>query len=507
MQKIVSHLTKSVHLLYAILTIGILFATIIIDKRLTENAFPNEATWPNAVCYLIALFLLVCIVFLLTHKCNKGISKRTFYVCLTLISLGTMLIQIVVSVWTPTIITETDFGRVRDMAILLADGGSFAGSYYFELCSNQVNIALLLSLVYRLFHSWRFVIWMGATLMNCSALLTGLTVFHLTRDRRVALICCICSEFLFALSWRAFMPYTDNWAIIFGTLFVMLSFLHIRLEYKLPLLTFVGLLGTWIKPTILIIVLAMTAYAVSRMWDEDKKTPRFWTNPLLLPTVTVCVLMIVIGTSFSNYLWHSNAYQETEETYGWQYYFMLGQNNYNTGQVMSAEFSENWKLIHEQVPGSERMAACQAKAMEWIRERGVIGNLVFYTKVLNVCFNDGRFHNVQPYDHATAEHGLIYDLYANDGKYYSFLSNTLQILWDGILIVIAAGFYMCVRKKQIPNEAIFFEIFIIGMVLYQFVFEDRSKYLFMFLPLIISFSGLLLSRILALLRQSLRNEE
>lgn len=123
-----------------------------------------------------------------------------------------------------------------------------------------------------------------------------------------------------------------------------------------------------------------------------------------------------------------------------------------------------------------------------------IWKLKFLLKKINVAYNDGYFNNVQFFSRDTVEKNIWYDIYPKEGKYYSFGANLFQILWDLILIIIGISVLVNQEIRTIKKYELF-EIIIMGITAYVLIFEDRSKYLFMFLPIYVMFSGVILDEI------------
>ncbi len=58
-----------------------------------------------------------------------------------------------------------------------------------------------------------------------------------------------------------------------------------------------------------------------------------------------------------------------------------------------------------------------------------------------------------------------------------------------------------ISSKNENAEYLSFKITIIGITLYLLLFEGRSKYLFMFLPIYVSFAGVILSELLDIAKE------
>ncbi len=128
--------------------------------------------------------------------------------------------------------------------------------------------------------------------------------------------------------------------------------------------------------------------------------------------------------------------------------------------------------------------------MERLKSRGIRDNAIFYLKKLNVIYGDGYFHNVQAVNSPISnelKHNILYDLLEKqNGKYYWVSAAIFQVVWN--LVLIALLFCACMRKNN--GEKGMIPVFIMGITLYLLIFEGRSKYLYMFLPVFLVGAGL-----------------
>lgn len=489
-----------IHSLYIVFVCGILVATTLIDKYNAQNTFQNEARWANGGYYLFAILIFGLIVMFYCNKENNLLSDKKYHFILTSIFIITLLIQTTVALWAPIISGHSDFGSVHDMAINIANGGSLEDNEYFALHPNNANIAIFLSLIYRIGNSWRFVIWTGAFLTNLSVVMMAVVIKKITGNKVASIITGLIAEMLVALSWRAFMPYTDNFGMPFIAALILIFVLNIRYEIKIPSMLMIGLLGAWIKVTALIPLIAIIVY-MGIVYDLPAFIMKLVKDSIagniavykgrIISLIISCFLLFCLSNAC---FWVNNRYkiERSNEARGWQFMFMVGQAYENTGQVGGNDYEEKWRgILSEHNDRGDRLDACLDQAISWIKERGIIGNIKFYIKKLNVAFNDGGFHNVQPYNHDRAVHNVIYHFFSNDGDYYGLIVEIRQILWDMMIIMLSVQILLYRFFEGTMNTVyVFFELSIIGIIIYLFLLEGRSKYLYMFLPLILSYAGI-----------------
>ena len=496
-----------INIIYAVLFCGVLVGTLMIDKHNEQNSFQNKVPWANGGYYLIALILLAvicCIYIRRGQKRNSG--ERSFRIAVAAIFVFVLFLQSFVAKWVPIITAANDFGEVHNMVIKLANGGQFLGDEYFSIHYNNANLTILLSWVYGIFRSWRAIIMIGAGLTNLSVVIMTFIIRKLTNSPYVAIIMCVIGEIMVALSLRAFYPYTDNWAmpLIIGMIAVFVS--DIRPEFKVPLVLLFGMVSTWIKITAAVPLLAICIYCLLNMDISGsardfakkagkKKNSAVRKNRLL--TLVLCLAVLLGGFGVGTALKKSYPIELSEDARGWQFMFMVGQAYENSGQSGGTDYEAVWEEIIQKYPDRKnRLDECRSQGMRWVKERGIIGGIGFYLKKLNVAYNDGYFHNIQPYDHDTVKPGLVREIYDLRGAYVIIVGELKQILWDFSLICLAFPVILSLLRLKRKDISLFFEMSIIGIILYMFLFEGRSKYLYMFLPLYFSFAGIMLDQIL-----------
>ncbi len=212
----------------------------------------------------------------------------------------------------------------------------------------------------------------------------------------------------------------------------------------------------------------------------------------LIECVYVVVLLVFIGglfVFFNNTIKSIHNYKTSNEARGWQFMFMVGQNNDNTGQVGADDYIQEWSAITNTYSDrTDRLNACERTAIKWIRERGLAGNVKYYIKKLNVAFNDGAFHHIEPYSADEVRHDLIFSIYNREGNLFQHIAGIRQILWDFILVMLFWGWILKTQEKN--NREVVLKLIIMGIVLYLMIFEGRYKYLYMFLPIFLIYGGI-----------------
>lgn len=483
-----------IQVIFAILMAMIAVATIILDKNV-DSLYPNTVIYANGAYYLAAFILLF--LSLVIHRCIRGqkdIDIRVYWGIMIAIPIAVWVgWQIPIARWIYWYENAADFGSVRSAAIGLSNGKSFADFSYFRTSPNNANIAIMLSWIYKIIPKWRGIILIGATLTNLSAVLVAISVKNITKSRFTSVISLVLAELLMAMTWRAFLVYTDNFGMIFVALILWVYSLKIEDKYKMPLVIILTAMGTFVKVTIFICLLSIFIHrffvGVSENYKLVHKLKKV--TSILILTVVIFGMMFFAQRSLRSYygLDLSGRYPK-----GWQFMFMVGQNSEFYGVNNDADRSIRNSIIEEAKLLNKDTKYVNAKLLtegiERVGERGFFGNIKFYLKKLNVAYNDGYFHNIQSQPPAASHElskNLFYKLLWREeaGLLYQVSAGILQVVWDAVLLGLMASVVLLHKKDSYK----LYQIMILGITLYVMLFEGRSKYLYMFLPVYLCAGG------------------
>ena len=525
-KKVGDFLNAAVEALFAVLMLFVLVATVIVDKHTAFRA-PNTVAWPNIVYYLGAaalLFVIFCCCYARSAGDKPALSGRAgpsegqrFALALLGIAAAVGVIQYFISRWMPYQALGTDFTNISEAAWAVHEGGSLKSFSYFQRSPNNVNMAIVFVWIYKIIPRRDVIVWLGALATNASAALVSMTVYNVTRRRNLSLVVAVASELLMALTWRSFLPYTDNYGMVFVALVIWLYTTQLKPVFKIPLIVACSAIGAFIKITCVIPLLALGLALLIRWMRSDA-------HGVNLKRVAWCALCLALffGGMFKlqEPIRARYGYVPGKYPKGWQYLLMVGQNTEGMGTVYSGNVEARRAYIKEYEDLAQVNRAFIANALASIRERGLWGNVVFYVKKLNAAYNDGYFHNVQTARCRQAERNLIYELYMKNGRFYQPGAALMQVLWDAVLLTMmlwaACGIAARLRRRgtqpggigarddAMASALLVVQIAILGTTLYILCLEGRSKYLFMLLPVYMVAFGLMLHELCAALARKKR---
>lgn len=534
---------KWVHALFRVFIAGLVIAIFFIDKNINTR-FPNTVRWNHAGYFLIAAGVLCVAGSLMRTK--KDIEERKFQIWTAAIAAATALLQCMISIWMPINISA-DFQMVREMAVNLASGGTLADHPYFAVSPNNINITLILALCCKIFHSWRAVIFIGALFVNLSVTLMAVSVKKVTKHRLCGISVQVVGEVLAALTWRAFLPYTDNYAMVFAALMIFVYVSEKKAMQKIAWIIVSGLAGTFIKQTVFLILLAIGLHSIivllqtprCRKQVSNAQRGNSGRNLVTVNAESVnrnkqaavragiaLFLFVAVFMAFQgiqNHTRRSLRYEASKAAKNWTYLFMVGQNQEYYG-VVNGEDSALREQILKQYPQDGWNRAFVKEALHRIKSRGLLGNICFYLMKLDVAYNDGYFHNMREFDRGGVKHNLCYALYVDEETpWYALGAGLMQVSWDIVLALLMWNTLFSNRyasaesdtENETKNETVnntmkktnqetFCEIMILGITLYLMLFEGRAKYIYMFLPVYLFYAGVILDRFLGFYQKRLK---
>lgn len=480
---------KIINILFSILIIGIIIGTIFVDRKIDYSHINNLSTY-NCFFYLIAAVFISLVLFFGYKTREYALEKKQWIITTFIIAFIFVAFQTVICKSFP-VFMGTDFEYVRKAAISMAESGGLDNRKYFMQFPNNLNIVTVFALLYKVFKKWRVVMLFMSLSINIAMVLISMTVVKITKSRKTGILTLFIGEMLVALAFRSFVPYTDGMGILFAAIVIYLYFSNLRYKLKMPLIILFGMIGTYIKVTFLIIMLAMGIHSFIMML-KNKEVKTVVVKSII--TVTVFFLGLISLKGTERIVRNQIKFEPGVNKATPEFFFMMGQNDKYFGTVNSEDYENKWKFRAKY--GEQANTKYLEKGFERIRNRGVWGNVKFYIKKLDVAYDDGCFSTQIQYDDSKVDKtNAVYKMYFNkDSKLYKLSSNIWQVLWNMILLSLMINTMLFCEKRAFCIDS-FFEIVILGITFYLMIFENRAKYLFMFLPVYICYAGIIFKRI------------
>ena len=311
---------------------------------------------------------------------------------------------------------------------------------------------------------------------------------NLYLNKKYAFISYLLAIMLFGISPWTIVFYSDS----VGLLFPLLTF-YFYSKFKktekpfvyILLFIFSGLIGYFIKPQCFIIVIAIGIYEIYHcLISKNKK---------YILKVFLCILLIfsmMFSIKKGLYILASfaNAPLNAEAEFGPAHFFMMGLNA-NSGGGYSQDdvnFSQTFATK------SERNKANIEVAISRIEEMGFMGLLKHTINKLLGVFNDGvfgwRFEGEfirYAKDTSSTISTFFKNIYYDGEGIFDYFVLFEQFAW---LMVISLTFCSCLSKKD--NDCKFILLLsIIGLIMFETLFERGSRYVFTYLPIFCVLAG------------------
>ncbi len=444
----------------------------------------------------------------LTKKANliTNLALAVLFVVITVVNIKLAKSIIFVSAW-------ADPNNAQYSALRIVECKSINdGTWYYLLCSNNVPIAFFASLILKLYRSFEnmryasdfFFVEVNCVIIAVAGYFLCLTAKKITGKLSWTVLTFITYGALFALSPWKLIFYTDTAGMLMP---IVTLYLYACIKksfapdepvryWALSLLCVSGMLGGLIKPTAYTVLIAIVIIEAIQLIFNKEKSKEAKKTETLAWVASLVIAFILINISFKGYIYQEAHYEPDKELEGtWTYYLCMGSNEEYMGTNNPVD---SGLLVGEYTgrPGSERRAEELNRFVTRTKDRGVFGNLSFWNRKLTMTFNDGTFSwfregiaafwaGEYPEELSVNSHKeFLRNLFWGDGEYYPIYETWCQLIWIFVLIGLPGVAISLITEKEHKHELLL-TVTLIGIILFQMLFETRARYLICSLPLII----------------------
>lgn len=270
------------------------------------------------------------------------------------------------------------------------------------------------------------------------------------------------------------------------------------------LFTNLSILGYYIKPQIIIISIAYViikilnipylTYLVIKNKNEDCKNNRRVRKERIkkeiIYYIIVSILIIITGYIIYTHIRKANNSMginvDKGKRFNITHYAMLGWNPESKGVFTIKD--ENFSGKYEKLKDREKANLEELKRR--ITEMGLGGVINQIARKILTNYNDGTFSGVATFVYIRKEYNIeginkelsefLKNIYYENGKYNMIYTQIMQCLWIGILI-----FNMFSYNDGKSTKISIVILGIIGLFIFEILFEARSRYIFIYVPLYI----------------------
>lgn len=461
--------------------------------------FFSDCNYACRKIWLPSFFLLLCgtvgcalICRAVSRILKCASDESNFFRSYICISICFSVVQ-VIAVYNYFFITGWDVALVVQGSRAIAHDslGMFDYAYY-SVYPNNLEITLLFSLIIRLAHSIGLHEheYFCLILFQCGICwLAGILLYQTLKAIRLSptfvLAGCVLFLVLVGMSPWVVIPYSDATGLVFP---ILITYLYVdcpkRLNgWKWFLIAAISYFGCRIKPQICIITIAILIVSVLGTISRREISGRqvFLKAGYFLAGAGLAALIFTAGVK------SIGLELDAERKFGISHYLMMGMNRETMGVYRSEDvkFSVGFETQAERTAGNLKVTA------ERIKDMGPAGFLKQIARKTLTNYNDGTFAwcvegsfftEILPEGDNFLSRFLrsIYYPPEQGGEYYRIWSNFEQAVWLNILLLSA---FSVIAKKESTIAVIMLAI--IGLTVFEAIFEARARYLYIYAPLYI----------------------
>lgn len=469
----------------------LLLGLLVFGQPVLQAYYGNLSLLSNAVLWPAAL-ILIALMFLARARLERESAAsptrgrwplRAFFLLL-------FVVQLIIArcTWYKM---GWDVATVYTSAEELARGAALSDPAYFQGCPNNAPLTLLqavpLWIAVKAGLAVPFVVlpYIDALLLNLTAYMCVLCAQQMTRSRFARAFALVLSVGWIALSPYIMFPYSDTFSILFPVLALYIYLACRRPLLKWFLIALTCFFGASIKPTVLIVLIALLLLGGCRFLARRDFHRSSWKRPAAIAAA------LILG-ALPGRLWQSaaTAYltgsSSPEMQLSETHYLMLGMNSetYGGHSPDDVAFSQSFPTL------SERRSANLETAWQRFCEKGFMGNLRFFAIKAYKAYADGSFAahssflDLEIPKRTDALSVFLRSLYHHRGTYSRYCQTLVQMVWLGVLTLCA---YTAFRRRKEPVIALL-SLTLIGLTAYLLLFEVWPRYLFLYAPFFVLLS-------------------
>ena len=304
-------------------------------------------------------------------------------------------------------------------------------------------------------------------------------------DKRIAFFGYIVAVLLFVFSPWNIICYSDSFSI-FIPILILYIYINkkIKYYYKFPLIVLLSYLGFSIKPHTVIIAIAIVIIEIIKCISNINKNKIKKFGIISIISITI---VLNINTSL-NILYSKKGFILNEEAkFGYMHFLMMGSNWERNGIYYAPDVDFSAKQRTTKIRNEQNFKVF----IKRIKSYGVDGYYYFLSKKILTLYNDGSyawmgegdfFAGLKP--ETTKISKPLREIYY--GYNYKYYSTTMQFIWINVLLIIFINSVIVFFKKQkIDYIYLVVLLSIIGITLFELLFEVRARYLYTSVPIFI----------------------
>ena len=414
--------------------------------------------------------------------------------------------------WDSNIIL-TDSYLLRDFKI------DQLNQYYYSLYPNNIMVTYIFATIMKLekligIFDYRYAVFGLIIVQSILCTITAYLLFHIIFDLKKS----------FAIAWFGFgiyvvliifsgwtsIAYSDSMGLIFPTLILWIYLNRYKFN-KYIVWTLIVLLSYWgyrIKPQIFILFIAIVIVELIKFILRPEKLNKLKSHFGVLSLVIIVSLV----SSF--------AYKHLPERMGYNidpnletpmyHFLMMGFNEATNGgyNVYDVKYTLSYYGVKEKKDAilirlSDRLQQYGPKRVAKIMQKKALS--IFNDGTFAWGFEGGFYREVFPTDNKLSLflRSFVYngDYEMEVGNHYHIIKTTQQTIWTACLLLMVIKAILS-RKNDKDDYSVMY-LSLLGLFLFEMLFEARARYLYTYVPIFIMVGSLGLSDLINFINQSI----
>lgn len=466
-----------------------------VDYRYNGHVEMTSTLVGDFTCAIIGFLLLTVIYFLI-----KKLSRGSYRVALVVASLTLLVFQVVLISqyqfqmgWDPGTVKS----KAQSIAYDLPYGDESSDEIYlnyFQINPNNSTITVLyagiLKLAYFIFHNYD-VAYFCLILLNCIlSVITGIVLFLVCKKITGRVSCAWFSWAVFAVfiglnPWLS-VPYTDGLALILPIGLLGLWIWDpgtIKRRYvKWALIAAISYWAFKIKPQVFILFLVFLVVKILQViygkYTGKKIFTRYRLACFLVMMLSFSISIVSLSAVVGRFIPKNDA-MATPVTH----FLMMGMNWNVRGEYDYNDMYATYKQLGQ----SNKIKYNIDVTTDRLSKMGLKGFINLMRTKMYANYSDGLFSWGQEIEmfsnHIKNAENTIQEFYYPEplGDKFAITRTISQIIWLGLLMLCLFSVF----DKSAKTAVIVCMLGIIGLTIYELLFEARARYLFTYGPLYI----------------------
>lgn len=278
-----------------------------------------------------------------------------------------------------------------------------------------------------------------------------------------------------AFSPQCMIPYTDAYGMLAPAILLGLYVSNLKSVTKAFLLTLTAIIGTYIKPNVFIVFIAMLIVGV--LQSIQKKRPVCEIIKAVLAIFAATIIATSIGNVLKNYTIESGTISNNDLSMSPAHYLMMGWNSDTGGgySLADVEFSTSISSYSQRVEQNIDVFKHRINAMGPL---GVL-NMVIRKTLSNYSDGTGSWALDGSYfQQVKGKNSFLISLYGIGNTAPSPYTYFAQLIWMFILCGVVLQWF----SYSYDSASLTIRLSLLGQSLFLLIFECRSRYFVQLYP-------------------------